>query len=337
MFMPNQAKSERPIEGTKDAKILIVGDFPDKTSLKTGRPFAGAAETVLQSALHQAGLLSREVAVTNLIYDDVNIAKYWRETGAKGPSQLKGNIKSYVESIKEVVIGLAPEVVVAVGELTAFAFTRRSAITNIRGYPFSTEKLNLTVIPTLPPRQMIWSNYIWRYYLAHDLKKAREIANGDTIVHPAVEIIIPDSLKEVLSWLDYFARADRFSFDIEVSNYQVSCIGFSDSPTRGVSIPTDMRWTEEEELAIWRGISRVLENPKSVKIAQNGIFDVHFLAQQNGIFVENITGEKFIDTMISHHIMYPDFLKGLNFLGSVYTTHPYWKDELDTKTIKDES
>ena len=38
------------------------------------------------------------------------------------------------------------------------------------------------------------------------------------------------------------------------------------------------------------------------------------------------------DTMIGHSIIYPDFLKGLEFLGSVYTDLTYWKDEADFKT-----
>ena len=33
------------------------------------------------------------------------------------------------------------------------------------------------------------------------------------------------------------------------------------------------------------------------------------------------------DTMIAHHIMYPDFPKGLDFLCSMHTDEPYYKDD----------
>jgi hypothetical protein len=52
-----------------------------------------------------------------------------------------------------------------------------------------------------------------------------------------------------------------------------------------------------------------------------------------GIFVRGYIE----DTMMSHSIMYPEFLKGLGFLGSIYTDLPYWKDMVNFKNIKKEA
>ncbi|KKK69376.1 hypothetical protein LCGC14_2934630, partial [marine sediment metagenome] len=92
-------------------------------------------------------------------------------------------------------------------------------------------------------------------------------------------------------------------------------------------------WTLEEEVRIWNGIANIMGDESITKIGQNFIFDIHFLAYKMNI----ITRGPIIDTMMAHSILYPDFLKSLNFLGSVYTKQPYWKDMVKFKDIKAES
>lgn len=337
-FMPSN-QSQRTTEGNPEAKIWIVGDCPDGYALREHRPFAGPQETVLQNCLHQAGLIKHQVFLTNLVYDRKDRDKIWRSAGHKGPSQLKQSVKPYVDELAALAAERRPEVVVALGELTAFSLIKRSGITRIRGYPFFSEGQGIKVIPSLHPADMIRFNYIWRHYLAHDLIKARKVADDPSLLLPPTTIVIPDTFNDAMHWLDYFANKSGVAADIEVANFQTSCIGFADKPCHGVSIPTDDRWSELEEVHIWRGIARILEDPAIVKCGQNWIFDAHFLAKTMGIFSTGYKpGEpKLIDTMMAHSIMYPDFSKGLEFLGGTYTYHPYWKDELHIKTIKDES
>jgi DNA polymerase I-like protein with 3'-5' exonuclease and polymerase domains len=59
------------------------------------------------------------------------------------------------------------------------------------------------------------------------------------------------------------------------------------------------------------------------KINQNILFDISFLFQQNNIY----TAGPIDCIMIAHHMMYPDFPKGLDFLCSNYTREPYYKDD----------
>ena len=53
------------------------------------------------------------------------------------------------------------------------------------------------------------------------------------------------------------------------------------------------------------------------------MFDISFTLRQNNIFTHGPIG----DTMIAHHIMYPDYPKGLDFLCSMHTREPYYKDD----------
>jgi DNA polymerase I-like protein with 3'-5' exonuclease and polymerase domains len=78
----------------------------------------------------------------------------------------------------------------------------------------------------------------------------------------------------------------------------------------------------------------VLGNPNSVKVVQNGAFDINFLLTRCGIEVRG----PIEDTMIAHHIQYPELQKGLGFLGSIYCgSQAYWKDMIKFENIKEES
>ena len=327
-FIPQPERRLIPGAGKANADIMIVGDCPSATAIKEHRPIAQPIETVLEGCLHQAGLIKSEVFITNLIKDDTRVEKYWKER----TKQVVSNIDKYKELLVEELESVRPKVIVAMGELPAYVLTGNGYTTRIRGYPF--DHNGWTVIPTLHPNKMVWGNYIWRYYLSHDLSKARELALDPGLLHsPKIEIRIPETFDEAIELLKNFNIHDKLSIDIEIANFEVSCVGFATNASDAVSIPTDMRWTVEEEVAIWNGIAAIMGNEEITKIGQNFIFDIHFLAWKMNI----VTRGPIVDTMMAHSIMYPDFLKALNFLGSVYTKQPYWKDMVKFKDIKKES
>jgi len=67
----------------------------------------------------------------------------------------------------------------------------------------------------------------------------------------------------------------------------------------------------------------VLEDQSIPKVFQNGLYDIAFLWRAYGI--RTMGGSD--DTMLLHHALQPESLKGLGFLGSVYTNHGAWKSE----------
>ena len=52
-----------------------------------------------------------------------------------------------------------------------------------------------------------------------------------------------------------------------------------------------------------------MESPHIKKIAQNATYDITYL-KRYGVGVENL----WLDTMNAHHVIYPEFPKGLDFL-----------------------
>ena len=313
-------------------KIVVLGDCPDKHALQANRVLAGPNEGVFEQALHMAGLTKGEVAIVNLFPDTLSLAGLFidsdkpskRMLTEKGKEIAQQNLLVYVEEVK-------PKVIVALGKVAVLALLQRGDYTDIRGYPFPLN--GVIVIPTLHPEDMIWSNYIWRFYLSNDLQRAKGFAEGSLeIIQPG--LMAPRTADEALALLKMIADSGKpTAVDIEVSNYEVSCISFSNKVDYAFSIPIDERWSEEQELSIWCSIATVLESESIPKIFQNGAFDVYFLAYRNGIFCQGVIE----DTMIAHSIMYPDFLKGLGFLGGSYTTYTYWKDQGGYKSIKKEN
>ena len=296
----------------------------------TDSPLSSAALGVLEQSLHMAGTTKIETPIIAL-FPHGNLSDYWIHHDRVEKRMFTPKATPYIEAIKRAIDGHKHLVVVTMGDAATKALLGRADVGSIRGYPFPKDEI--IVIPALHPQMMVWSNYIWRYYLSNDLRRARAFADGVlTIDEP--KRIVPSTFGEAVALLESLVLCPRISFDIEVSNYEVSCIGLAVDPRIGFSIPIDDRWSEEEEIRLWLLIASLLEDENIIKVCQNGIFDIHFLAYKNGIIVRG----PIEDTMIAHSVCFPDFLKGLGFLGSVHTTMTYWKDEMDhRKVIKKEA
>jgi len=90
----------------------------------------------------------------------------------------------------------------------------------------------------------------------------------------------------------------------------------------------------EAEVAAWNWVKKALASPCE-KVFQNGLFDMHRLWRTYGVPVHNAAH----DTMLLHHALMPESPKGLDYLGSVYTSESAWKLGIRLKhkgTIKKE-
>ncbi|MBI3421259.1 MAG: uracil-DNA glycosylase [Candidatus Sungbacteria bacterium] len=56
-------------EGSHRAKIMFIGEAPGRTEAETGRPFSGAAGTILDELLSSIGVLRSDVYITNVVKD----------------------------------------------------------------------------------------------------------------------------------------------------------------------------------------------------------------------------------------------------------------------------
>lgn len=332
---PGQGSFTIQPEGSKDCKIAIIGEAAGSYEVNARRPFVGPSGTILETCLHSAGLIRSDVYMTTFIKERVpgNYLGAWYNEKSKKLTE-KGHAAAKL--LSEELQDLKANVLMPMGNAAKCALLGGGNIIKDRGYaaPAILEGIvGRKVIPTLHPSASMQGKYIYRYYITHDFKKAKVECEYPELRFPERVLTYRMSFAEAIKWLEFYEHEPIFAFDIEVINYQVSCISFARSPSEAISIPIYQQWSESEEIEIWRRLARVLENPDSIKVLQNGIFDCWFLAMQCNIIVKG----EIRDTMIAHHMMYPDMLKGLGFLGSIYTFERNWKSEVNWNDSKKES
>lgn len=320
-----------PGSGPANAKIAIVGEAPGAHEDQQLKPFVGPAGSVLEQCLHASGLIKSEVYLTNVVKvrpPKNDISPYYNDkTGRFSEAG-----KEWVDSLHRELAERKPNVIVAAGGCALAALTGVPRVLKYRGYFFDSPVGK--VLPTIHPSAALRGMYLYRHLIAADLKKAKEHSHTPELKRPDRQLVYNfNTSTEVLEWLDYYEHQPLVCFDIEVMNYELSCIGFASDPSVAISVPLDSRWSVDDELLIWTGLQRVL-GTQSIKVVQNGIFDISFLLTRCGIEVRG----PIQDTMIAHSIMYPELRKGLDFLGSIYCgTQQYWKDAIKWNNIKEDS
>lgn len=343
-FFPvmNQARTV-PGVGDPNARIAIVGDYTSAFDDMAMKPFQGGGGTVLEQCLHLAGLIRGEVYLTNCIKSkptrrlppkskDGPCAEYFLESRSTFTDA--GN--AHVSRLREELERVDPSVIVACGRAASVALCGVKEVSAKRGYVFPSIGLHRTVkvIPTHHPAQAIRGMFTYRHMITCDLKKAKIESGFKELIRPERKLVYEYAhVDEAVAWIEYFYKQPILSVDIEVINFEVSCINLSSDSSIGCVIPIADRWTLEEELIIWRKLQWLLGN-SAVKILQNAIFDVQFMISRYGLYIKG----EIHDTMIGHSCMYPELPKGLGFLGSIYCgSQEYWKDKVKFDDIKDNS
>lgn len=311
----------------ENSRIAIVTDYPSHADIKEGRAFSDAAGTILSVCLNQNGITMSDCSIIYVIPEAQTQGTVHAVWSPKGFTTL-GN--QYIETLKHNLVKVNANVVLALGELSLQALTYCRSVTKWRGSILSSSiKIDQKIIPAYHPRECI-QMYIWRYFLAADCKKLSKEVYSPTIVLPARNLRIEPSFTEAMAWMMSIKLQSiaKIAVDIECIKGRpevgITCISLAKSPIDCMSIPFDNRWSETEELELWKMLAEILEDRSIEKIYQNGIdFDTVYLLAVHSIF----PGGKIQDTMIKHSLNYPDFPKSLAFLTSIYTDEPYYKDD----------
>ncbi len=321
-------------EGSLSAKWAIVAEAPAAEEMRQGRPLVGMSGKLHDELMSQAGIPRRQTYITNVL-------DHMMESGEKKYKPyitIRGELTElgleHASRLKKEMENFSGNVIIPMGNLSLLALTGKHGITKWRGSILPSTLLNgKKCIPTIHPAATFKggpTQYLWRYLIRYDLKRARKEADFPEIQDLGYAFYVDPSYEECLAYLDECSRSKVVSIDIEISGRSISRICFALSHTSAISIPlissgggpTRSCWTEIEEVIILLAIARVLGDPNIAKIGQNLIFDITIIFTELGI----ITRGEILDTMVAHHIMYPDFLKRLALLCSLYTDQPYYKD-----------
>jgi len=276
----------------------------------TRRPFSGPSGDLLWRL---AGVSRAECYVTNVRRD------YSDAHTVPTPTE----IAEVLPALRDELAATSANLFIAVGAQALYALTGKPSIEQWRG----------SVLPcTLVPGRKVLGIYHtaaalrdWPLtrIIEHDLRRARREAASPHINRPHRKFTINAGLEETVSYLD--GLGDPISVDIETIGLDYpTCVGISDDPSRAICIPFRGGRLSTSELAyVWRKLDRLFRS-RGI-IGQNIQFDVTRL-ERYGFSFPRIT----FDTMLAHHLLYPEFDHDLGFIVSIYTEEPYYKHESST-------
>jgi DNA polymerase I-like protein with 3'-5' exonuclease and polymerase domains len=233
-------------------------------------------------------------------------------------------IDEVLPALRDELAGTTANVFVAVGAQALYALTGKSSIEAWRG----------SVLPCslVPGRKVVGTYHTaaalrdWplTYIIERDLRKVRRESFYQDIRIPKREFVIDATLEQTVEYLD--GLGDPISVDIETAPGMevVDCVGISDDPGRAICIPFIGGRLSPTELAyVWRRLDNLFRT-RGI-IGQNIQFDLTRL-ERYGFRFPRIH----FDTMLAHHLLYPEFDHDLGFIVSIYTNEPYYKHEIST-------
>jgi uracil-DNA glycosylase family 4 len=311
-------------EGSLTSKLWLVGEAPGAQEDLQGRPFVGGAGMVLSSILTQAGIARAECYIDNVMQlrpKNNDFGEFYEDAGKKKPKQelLEGR-----QRIKTLVEMHRPNVVVALGGEALMALTGRHGITKLRGSILGCG--GVKVIPLIHPA-MVMRQYEFFPICVMDMQRVRQEALTPQFPDLGKDNFITNpSYDKVLDQLKLLKKEKYICFDIETLANQITCIGFGWSKNDALCIPIfyagNSWWTTEQEIAIILGIKELFQTTSVNFIAQNATYDMVYIKDKWGAEPKNL----WMDTMVAFHCVYPELPKGLDFLCSVFTRRPYYKD-----------
>ena len=308
-------------DGPVGATIAVIGEGPGESEIRSGIPFAGGSGKILLDELRKYSLGRHNVYITNVVKRQISLSS---KSDARHHVK-RAELSKWIAMLHWELAQL-PNLthILVLGNYALEATIGEVGITDWRGtiMPYRVVERDVTVGITFNPAYVLREPRLIPI-LKMDLYKFNRAVIGKFTPHE-VECIINPSLKDVRLYLKDVRKADAVSLDIESTSGQVACVGLAIDPHEAMCInfrdDTENRFDEHEEQKIWLELQDTLEKVKIV--AQNGGFDSSYCWQKVGL--------KFncwFDTMLAHHLLYPQLPHSLQFLTAQYTTHPFYKDE----------
>jgi uracil-DNA glycosylase family protein len=135
-------------EGPARAKLLLVGEQPGHQEDMAGHPFVGPAGHLLNRALDEAGIIRRDVYVTNAVKHFKWEPQGKRRKHKKPSAAEVAACRPWLEAEIQV---LEPRAVLCLGVTAAQSvFGKSVRLNELRGHPFSTPLAKSVFVTTHP-------------------------------------------------------------------------------------------------------------------------------------------------------------------------------------------
>src|SRR5262245_46826533 len=174
-------------EGRPESQICFVGEAPSFTETRIGRPFVGPAGEVFNDCLHDAGIIRHLSYITNVFDNEVkkdredNIYRKTRDNRAgdllwhsktgfteAGLQEAQGCIARLAKSKANIIVPLGRVAMqLCLGDKRPISKWRGSCV--LGGDVVQGRKC----LPAFHPASTLHGQYLWRYIIMSDFKKAR--------------------------------------------------------------------------------------------------------------------------------------------------------------------
>lgn len=320
MSSPHVGSIYIPADGPRDANIMVVGEAGGKDEEKSHppRPFIGKAGELINRYMRDYVGFPRE----RIFY--TNLSKFRPEKNKFEFLLGTPELEAGIAELKQEIIDVNPNVVVAAGAWPLYFLTGRTndkgeqgtGIMNWRGSVIpSTLVPGKKVLCSMHPAFLI-RNWGWHPVFRLDLQRLVEESTFPEIRSIQYETFIEPSPSDLSQLVHEMSRADWLTVDIEnFTNRELACVGFADSEKRALCITfATPDWLE--------AIREIFEGPAK-KIFQFGAYDINYMSKFYRIVVKNYA----FDTYVAAASVTPEFPRALDFLTSIYTPMPYYKED----------
>lgn len=310
-------------EGRLDAPLILVGEAPGEQELRTGLPFQGPAGDLLNECLHAAGITRHECYITNVLKfrpENNNADVYYNSK--KGT--MTDEFSAAQVNLTAELASTTGATIMALGDAAMFALLGFTDILKRRGSVYTREfgGRERSIIPILHPAAAL-RTYTWRNLITWDLLRAKEIMTNGWVA-PARTIYLRPGFREMMHYIDQCYRSKLVGFDIEIVNEELFCFALAIDQNNIMCFPLKDEHNDylnpHQEVELIQALGALLATHPI--IGQNLNFDYTFMLRRYGLYIKNLE-----DTMVAQGILYPDLPKGLDFITSIYTKEPYYKDE----------
>jgi DNA polymerase I-like protein with 3'-5' exonuclease and polymerase domains len=341
----NSPKSFNPSvcsHGYNDANIFFLGGFPSNEDLLKNASLVGWAETTISQLLRPTGINIKQCYRSTFIKEKL---EYSGANGKKLKAALnKIDLLKYEELLFDEIKNVNPNVIVPFDDISLAAVfphilqihkprTRSHWVDCYRGSILSLRQdfqshLSdfIRVIPTIGPLGL---NQDWsaRSYVAIDYKRIADNRFKRDLIQEHGTIWIAKSYRDFSNFLERGLKSnDGFvTLDIETYCGLITCASVCFDGVECCVVPLSPFYYSEinkTDLALLWQLLAKLGVHKIPKCGQNFKYDATIFGR-HAIIILNIRH----DTMLKAKLLYPEFPAGLDFLTSIYTDSPYYKDE----------
>lgn len=338
-----------PGSGNPCAKLMIVAEAPGFHEDQQGIVLVGPSGSMTWDMLKHAGLQRSDTYATNVV-------KHRPPDNKLHLLHLIGHtVDEYIPQLWEEVKAIRPNCILALGNLALKTLTGKSGILNYRGSILQDIYGFTKVVATIHPAALMHGEgdteqegggafkYSSKVFMQLDFNRAVEESRTKALILPSRVLQVARNSSDVYNFIkeERGKGRKRVGVDIETIRCVPSCVGLAFHPSRAISIPLiNMQGKNSFHIPhsdlgdCWRQVDKLLTDPEIQIVGQNFKFDHEKLLRPIGMKIPE--ANVFGDTMLLAHTIHPELPKSLQWITSVYTREPFYKDEgRDFNPIKD--